>query len=98
MRPATTLIVRLFIGSIVVLNRNACTTKARSLARLEEIEPATLRSEEGCNDCYQLLRDNASLILKRFSPFTHPTKAQISQRDGRIVDTFGKVSANIEGG
>ena len=39
----------------------------------------TLRSEEGCNDCYQLLRDNASLIFKRFSPVTPLTKAQISQ-------------------
>src|SRR6185436_4257793 len=97
MRPATTLIVRLFIGSIVLLNRNACTTKARSLARLQEIEPPTLRSEEGCSDCYQLLRDNASLVLKRLALFAHVTKAQmICAMD--TVDTFSKISDNIEAG
>ena len=32
---------------------------------LQEIEPPTLRSEESCSDCYQLFRDNASLVLKR---------------------------------
>jgi hypothetical protein len=59
------------------------------MARPEGFEPPTLRSDEGCGSYYQLFRDNARLILLHFLRFAHLTKAQISQRDGHILDTLG---------